>query len=452
MRKIKDFAGKNVAIVGFGLEGKDACNYLQAKGSKISVYDVKEKSELDLSDVNTKGVNFFCGTKYNLKKLVNYDYVFRSPGVYRYLPELVACDNKGIEVTSSIKLFLDLCPAKTIGVTGTKGKGTTSTLIYEILKSSGLKVYLTGNIGKPCLELLDKVRPSDWVVLELSSFQLIDCDRSPNVAVVLNITVDHLDWHKDRREYINAKKNIIVHQKSGDISVINSDYPEVKRFAKLGSGKKYFFSKSQKVNGAYVKNGTIFSGENIIGGVKELKLRGKHNWENITAAVCASRIAKATIFAIKNTVFSFKGLEHRLELVRNYKGIGFYNDSFSTNPQTTIAAVHSFDEPVTLILGGFDKNLDYSQMAREIKKANCAACVLIGDIAEKIKKCLIQAGFKGKILETKYSSMSVIVKESYAATKPGGVVVLSPASSSFDMFKNYKERGWQFKKAVLNLR
>lgn len=452
MLNVKD---KKVAILGWGINGRDVLNFLQGKGARITILDRKSEG-LDFSGVSLGDLQLKLGEDYLKEGLSEYDFVFRSPGVYRFLPEIVEAEKRKVVITSAVKLFFDECPAKIIGVTGTKGKGTTSTLIYEILRKEGKDVYLAGNIGIPLLEILPKLKKTSWVVLELSSFQLIDMKKSPHIAVVLNITEDHLDWHKTREEYIEAKSQIVRHQKSGEYAVLAYDYNDSRKFASLTSAEVHYFSRSQAVDGAYVKDGLILLavGEKSfgIGEVKDLLLRGRHNWENVCAAVCASYLAGASVNSIKQTIFSFKGLEHRLEPVGEFKGVKFYNDSFSTNPQTTIAAIYSFEEPVTLILGGSDKGLSYDEMGVEIaKRENVRNIILIGETSEKIKNSLIKAGYKGGVVELDKQNMRIIVSRSFEITPGGGVVLLSPASASFDMFKDYKDRGVQFKKEVANL-
>lgn len=447
------FKNKRIAILGFGLEGRDLAKFLMNRGAKITVFDQKEKEELNLEGVNEEKIQFVCGKTYLSRGLLDFEYIFRSPGIYRFLPEIVKAEKRGVKVSSALKLFFDLCSGKIIGVTGTKGKGTTSTLIYKILKSSSKNVYLAGNIGKPCLELIPRLNKSSWVVLEISSFQLIDLHESPHISVVLNITSDHLDWHKNRKEYVEAKTNIVKHQKKNDLAVLSSDYDSSKDFAKYTKGKVFYFSRRRKINGSFVEDNKIklLIGEEKyqIGNTKDLLLRGEHNWENITAAVCVSRLAGAKINAIKKVVFSFKGLEHRLELVGKIGGMSFYNDSFSTNPQPTIAAINSFDEPITLILGGSDKGLDYIEMAREIaRKENVKRVVLIGQISSKIQNVLKKAKYRREILFLGKSNMKKIVRDSIKKTPKGGIILLSPATASFDMFEDYKDRGNQFKQAV----
>ncbi len=452
MEKLK---GKNTAVVGLGLEGKDLVSFLLKCGADVTVFDQKTESELDFSGVDKKKINLKCGSDYLSGGFLDFDIVFRSPGIYRYIPEFVTAEKNGVKISSAIKLFFELCQGKIIGVTGTKGKGTTSTLIYEILKKEGKDTYLVGNIGKPYLEILPKLKKRSWVILELSSFQLIDLDRSPNIAVVLNVTVDHLDWHKSVEEYVESKTNIVKNQNNNDFAVINADYKTPRSFANKTKGKVYYFSRVKEEKGCFVKDKKIILNidkREVIGRVTELQLRGEHNWENVTAAVCASKLAGASINAIRKTVFTFKGLEHRLELVKEKNGVSFYNDSFSTNPQPTIAAIKSFREPITLILGGSDKGLSYDQMAKDIvKNGNVESIILVGQIAPLIKKSLKKANFIGRIFDSDVLSMEEIVKVCFKNTKKGSVVLLSPASASFGMFKDYKDRGNQFKAAVNRL-
>lgn len=445
-----------IAVLGFGIEGKDVVQYLQKIGyPNITILDRKEKSELDLVGVDTSKLEFITGINYLKKGLSAYRIIFRSPGVYRYLPEVVGAEKSGSIITSNIKLFFDEFKGLTIGVTGTKGKGTTSTLIYEILKKSYKNVYLAGNIGLPPLSILDTANDKSISVLELSSFQLIDLEKSPDIAVVLNITSDHMDWHKNQQEYIDAKRNIVTHQNKSNFKVLNYDYKISQSFKILSPSQNVFFSKQSKVQGVCVLNGKIYSNFDkkvLIGKTNKLLLRGKHNWENICAAVCAAQIAGASIADIKTVVFSFKGLEHRLELVRDVKGIKFYNDSFSTNPQTTIAAVDSFSEGITLILGGYDKGLDFEEMVKHLTKTkNLKNIVLIGNVEQKLYDLLLKHGFSNSIVRMGKSDIRDIVNKCYELSKKGDVILLSPACASFDMFKNYKERGNQFKDAVNNL-
>lgn len=452
---------KKILIAGFGIEGKSTYRFLRKNfpGKKLGIADRKLISEWSKEMYETvrddTELSFHFGDDY-LNSLCDYEIIFRTPGIRPDQKEIQKALQEGKVVTSQLKFFLSLFKGKTIGVTGTKGKGTTSTLIYETLKKGGKKVSLLGNIGKPFLEIENLDDSKMWAVLELSSFQLMDLEKSPHIAVVLNITTDHLDWHKDRNEYVNAKLPIVKYQKKKDFAVINHDYKDSYRFGESTRAKKYYFSVKDKVQGSYVDKNKIylnFVEKKLVGDTNALLLRGKHNWENVTASICASYLAGVGREAIKKAVYNFKGLEHRLELVGKYEGVEFYNDSFSTNPQTSIAAINSFDEPVTLILGGFDKGLDYSDLAKKIsEKENINAVVLIGDIASKIEKVLKHAHYSKKLVKLAKSDMKKIVKTCMEITPKSGVVVLSPGTSSFDMFESYKDRGERFKKNIYNLK
>lgn len=417
-----NYKNKKIAVIGYGLEGQDAEKFLTKKGADVTILDQKD-------DPNY------------LSNLGNYDIVVRSPGVYPYKEELIAAVKKGVRLTTPTHIFFDEFAGTIIGVTGTKGKGTTSTLIYQIMKNAKLDVYLAGNIGKPALDLLPLLTSKSYVILEMSSFQLIDLPVSPDIAVILNITSDHMDWHKNKLEYIEAKKNIVKYQRKFDWAVINSEYMTSKSFSKNTKANIMFFSKKDyKRSLASQSSGK----ENLI-------LRGEHNLENIAAAVAVGKILNINNKVITKTVKTFKGLEHRLEFVREVKGVKFYNDSFATGPQPTIAAIKSFTEDETLILGGSDKGLDYKELGKVINKSkNIKNVILIGTTAEKIDKCLNhKLGFK--IYDLGFESMNIIVNKAKEITQAGGVVLLSPASASFDMFKDYKDRGCQFKNEVNSL-
>lgn len=430
-----NYSNKKIAILGFGVEGKDAASFLLSKGSLVTVLDKNE--DLDKGDFESLGIRFILGEGYLERGLNEFDYIVRSPGIYRFCKEIQEAESLGVKVTSALQIFMDETKAKIIGVTGTKGKGTTSTLIYEILKEVGNKVFLVGNIGKPYLELLPKLDPDTWVVMEMSSFQLIDLKKSPDIAVVLNITSDHMDWHKNNEEYIDAKSNIVAWQNEEDYALLNSEYETSKSFASMTTAKVIYFSKSELPE-EYKEN---------------LLLRGEHNLENIAAAVAVSKLLNIKKDKILQTIQNFKGLEHRLELVAEVEGVKYYNDSFATGPQPTVAAIKSFNEPQTVILGGSDKNLNFDTLAEEIKNnASVKNVILIGETAAKIKRALESVQVSVNLFSMGKPSMLEIVTKAKEVTPVGGVVVLSPACASFDMFKNYKDRGNQFKEAVLLLK
>jgi UDP-N-acetylmuramoylalanine--D-glutamate ligase len=361
-----------------------------------------------------------------------------------------------LQLTSQTKWFFEHCPAKIIGITGTKGKGTTSTLIYEMLHAARFmlhaKSYLTGNIGKvQPLEILDNLSADDLVVYELSSFQLLDLNQSPHIGVVLMVTGEHLDYHKNVREYREAKTSIVKYQTKDDVAVINHDFPASMAIGAFGKGKKLFFSRVKTVEpGSFIKAGYIEAPMfDFKFPAKELQLRGRHNYENVCAAVLAAGSALCPPKIMKDVLKKFRGLEHRLEFIAEKKGVKFFNDSFSTTPETCIAALESFSEPLVAILGGSSKNSDFKALGQTLAKAqNLKAIVLIGQEASRIKNCLNKAGGSNlKILEGAVD-MTEIFEQIKSVAKKGDVVLLSPACASFDMFSSYVDRGNQFKLAV----
>jgi len=276
------------------------------------------------------GISFSCGLY-----IKNFDFIFRSPGFRRIMPELLTAEKAGAVISSATKLFFDFCPGKIIGVTGTKGKGTTATLIYQILKADQKKVFLAGNIGVPMLSLLSQLTKDSWLVLELSSFQLQDLTKSPKIGVVLFVSSEHLDYHRNKAEYIRAKTNLVAHQTGTDFAVFNAEDSTSRSFAKLTPAKVFYYSRKKKVNGSYVAGKQLYLLDKKVGNVDNLQIPGIHNWDNIAAAVMAGHLAGADLKSIKKAVFSFQGLEHRLELAGQYQGVTYYNDSFATTPETT---------------------------------------------------------------------------------------------------------------------
>jgi len=444
-----------IAILGFGLEGKAVMSYLLKHGyHNLTVCD----ANVDQKDEMPEGVSVSLGINY-LEGLEEFEVIFRSPGLSYLNPLIQSAKNQGVETTSCTSYFMDQCPCPIIGVTGTKGKGTTSTLIYEILKKGGKKVFLAGNIGTPPLEFLDELNGDDLVVLEMSSFQLQDLTKSPTVAVLLNTTSDHLDYHADVGEYLEAKESILAHQNEKGVAVLNKDYEYFKYYKPLVKGALRLVSVKSKVeDGAFVEDGGIYSAEyeddEFVCGVDEVALIGSHNLENILPAVAVAKYFGISNEDIAKAVKEFKGLPHRLEFVKNVHGINFYNDSFSTTPDTSIAAVESFDEPTFLIAGGADKGADYGEWAEKIlTRENLCGVVLVGDTAERMELAIRGSRENGayettptKILRAE--NLKEAVDKSVKELANGGVVVMSPASSSFDLYKNYKERGEKFRKLV----
>jgi len=417
--------------------------------------------------------------------LEDFDVIFRTPGISFFHPKIQQALKNGIEVSSQTKLFFQLYPAKIIGVTGTKGKGTVSTLIYEILKCNiktptfanlpagqagatagkqnsnvKRKIYLAGNIGSPPITLLPKLQKDDFVILELSSFQLEDLEYSPQIAVILNITSDHLNYHESQEKYIQAKTNIVRHQRKEDFAIINADYFTCIEFATMTKAKVWWFATKKSVDlGCFLAPSKLKKGErdiilrdeeedNFICHQSQIQLLGSHNLENICAAITASALAGADINSIREAVRAFQGLPHRLEKVREFKGIEYYNDSYSTNPSAAIAAIKSFNKPLIFIGGGEGKGLDYSSLVQTIKNCkNIRAVILIGKIAGDLERQLSRATCQ--VLRAK--NLGEAIEKSVPIAQRGDIVLFSPGAASLDMFADYKERGEKFKEEVLKL-
>ena len=452
-----DFKNKKIAVVGLGIEGVSSAKYLVEKGAKVTILDEKERNGVNqeyLKQIENLPINFVFGKDY-LKKLKEFDLVVRSPGVKLSILEKFITKEK---ITSQIKLFFDLCPCQIIGITGTKGKGTTSSLIYEMLKKQGFDVYLGGNIGVPPFEFLDKLNIQSKVVLELSSFQLIDLKKSPHIAVMLMVTSEHLDYHGSVEEYIDAKRILVRFQTDKDFAILNRDYPATNESDIFTKGKVIHVSRERGVleEGCFVKKGKVVlrvkNKEIPVINTKDILLPGKHNFENVCAAVMAVYLCGVSIQNIASVLKSFKGLEHRLELVRDINGVKYYDDSFSTTPETAIAAIEAFKNPEILILGGSSKNSDFSELGQVIAKAeNVKAIVGIGVEWPRIKVQIQNSKLQIPIIEGAKDMKTIVIACSKIA-QPGDVVLLTPACASFDMFKNYKDRGNQFKKEVGKLK
>jgi UDP-N-acetylmuramoylalanine--D-glutamate ligase len=430
-----NFKDKKVAILGWGEDTVDVVPRLVKHGAKIVVYDLLPFEKLE--GVGNKWRRMF---KWRLGEedfgdLSGFDFIVRNPAVYRYRKEIVRAEKKGVIITSKTKIFFDACPAKIIGVTGTKGKGTTATLIYEMLKKGGKDVYLAGNIGMGMFGSFDRLNKSSWVVLELSSFQLIDLTKPPHIGVILMTTVDHLDWHKDEGEYVAAKANLIRYQKPDDFAVVNEDYENSRKIGRYGGGKKIWVSRRDL--------GFIDPGE--------IRLRGEHNRENVVAAAAAARLVGVSEDVIHQVIREFRGLEHRLEEVATVGGVTYFDDSIATTPETTIAALKAFTEPTVLIAGGSEKGSDFTELGKVIsKKGSIRAVILIGLMAGRIQESIEKAEGQVKIVRG-LATMPEIVRKARKLAKTGDVVLLSPGAASFDMFKNYKDRGDQFKAEVRRL-
>jgi UDP-N-acetylmuramoylalanine--D-glutamate ligase len=431
-----------VAIAGFDTEGKSSYDYFKGRGDDITILD--QKAGIKVPD----GVDSVLGPNY-LDDLDRFDLIVRTAG----LPPTIITDanphlSQG-KITSQVNEFFRASPTHNIiGVTGTKGKGTTSTLIYEMLKAAGKDAYLAGNIGVPALDLIPKLEEDSWVVLELSSFQLSDLRYSPMIAVCLMVVPEHLNWHKDMAEYKNAKQQLFVWQTFDDIAIYNDDNENSHTIAEAGNGVKVpYYADPGAVIGIDAEGNKVISiGGQEICRTDELKLLGEHNWQNVCAAVTAVWQVTHHLQALRKALTSFSGLPHRLEFVRELDGVRYYDDSFGTTPETAIVAIQAFKEPKLVILGGSDKGASYDDLARAVSGGNVRKALIIGDQGPKIQSALDAAGFKDYIPGG--NTMTEIVSTARKAAQSGDIVLLSTGCASFDMFHDYKDRGDQFKAAV----
>ena len=421
--------------------------YLQRHGAtQVTVLDKQGGLTVPAGVAVRTGADYLTG-------LNDFTLIFRSPGIRPDLPELVAFTAAGGRQLTAVRLFMELCPCPIIGVTGTKGKGTTASLIYEMLRAADRTVYLGGNIGKSPLDFIDDLTPTAWVVLEMSSFQLLDADRSPHIAVVINVTSEHLDYHRGVEEYIAAKQNIVRHQSANDYLVVHVDYPTSATFASLTPAAVYPYSVQQTLaTGTYRQGETlVFSQAGQVTpllSVADICLKGAHNIENVCAASTVAQLIQLPLAAVQSAVRHFAGLPYRLQDVGTKQGVLYINDSFSTIPETAIAAIKAFAEPKVLILGGSDKGSDYTALGQMIHETpSVHSVILIGQMAEAIAEAIARAGGHPRV-QRGGGTMAEVVRQAAAAASSGSVVLLSPGCASFGMFKNYKERGEQFTKEV----
>lgn len=459
--KLKDFEenlkNKKIAIIGLGVSNIPLIDYLHDFQAKITVFDKRNEEKID-KDVLEKIENYKISKNFGenyLSNLKDFDIIFKSPSCRPDLPEIEAEVKRGAILTSEIEKVLELAPCKIIAVTGSDGKTTTTSLIYEIVKQK-YKAYLGGNIGIPLFTKIKEIQPENVVVLELSSFQLMTMKKSPDIAVVTNVTPNHLDIHKSYEEYIEAKKNIFLNQNEDNTLVLNYDNEITKNFAKTAKSKVIFFSSKEKIeNGVIYDDGIIKISEDGLRRhllkLKDTHLRGTHNAENICAAVAATK-GLVQIEDQINAIKGFEGVPHRIEFVREINGSKWYNDSIASSPTRTIAGLNSFDEEIVLIAGGYDKHLDYEPIAKPILD-KVKTLILLGQTSGKILNAVKekQEELGVKIDIYKVDTLEEAVDKAKMEAKPNQVVLFSPASASFDMFKNFEERGNKFKELVKNL-
>jgi UDP-N-acetylmuramoylalanine--D-glutamate ligase len=430
--KLEELKNKKILVVGAGVEGNAVEKYLRShlRGVRLDIVDQKD------------GKNYLGSQK-------NYDIAVKSPGVKAKLLT--------ISYTTATNIFLANAKGKVVGVTGTKGKSTTTTLIYKMLEKQGLDAYLGGNIGQSPLDFIDKLNDNSWTALEMSSYQLSDVKISPHIAVVLMITGEHLDYHETLEKYIDAKRNILKFQNESDFAVINKDYPVSNESDVHTIGKVFRVSRERELGqGCFADKEAIWFSNNgkteKIIDLSKIKLLGRHNLENICSASCAAILAGVSKINIAKVLEEFVGLEHRLEYVGEKNGVVFYNDSLATIPDAAIEAMEALPDTETLIAGGHDRGLDYSSLGQYLNKGKIKTLILFSPsgarIWEEVSKVTSEEGRPEKF---DVKTMEQAVRIAAAETAPGKIVLLSPASASFGTFKDYKDRGDQFKKEVTSL-
>lgn len=446
---------RKVAVIGLGVSNLPLLEYLYNKKAQVTVFDertLEEIPEETINKINTYEFDTFFG-KNCLENLNGFNVIFRSPSCLPTRPELQKEADRGAIVTTEVEMLMEMCPCKIIGVTGSDGKTTTTSLINAILQHAGYKTFLGGNIGTPLFTKLPEMEPNDIVVLELSSFQLMNMNISPDIAVITNITPNHLNIHKDYQEYIDAKKCIFKNQKENGILILNYDNDITRECSKEANGKIIFFSSKTKLDSGFIVDDDIIKECNDgirkhILNTDEVILRGNHNFQNIATALAATKTLVGTDVAIE-AIKIFKPVEHRIEFVREIDGVKWYNDSASSSPTRTISGLNAFKENIILIAGGYDKNLEYEPLAKPVVD-KVSTLILIGQTAEKIYDVVKNESEKEnkKININMCDTLEQTIEIAKKSAKKGDVVLFSPASASFDMFKNFADRGNKFKDLV----
>ena len=446
---------KEIAVIGAGVSNQPLIALLCEHGCHVTVCDMRTEEDMGELAVKLKqqGAVLKLGKSY-LENLDGFDLIFRTPGLLPLNEHLVKAKNAGVEITSEMELFFRFCPCKIVAITGSDGKTTTSSIIAELLRASGKTVHLGGNIGRPLLCDIPEMKESDICVLELSSFQLHSMYCKPDVAVVTNVSPNHLDVHPDFEDYMVSKKNIFLQQDENCLLVLNADNEITNGFDCDAKAQVLKFSRQGKVHaGAYYADGKIWKsdGGEVID-IDEIKIPGMHNVENYMAAYCAvGAMVGDEVF--REVARTFSGVQHRLELIREHKGVKYINDSIASSPTRAVAGLRSFkdSDSIILIAGGHDKHVPFDEMADEVCK-RCKALFLCGESAEAIAKAVrassyYTAAFPMFINEN--WTENVMAASAYA--KDGDTVLLSPACSSFDFFKNFAERGNLFREIVMEL-
>ena len=440
--------GKKIAVLGLGVSNRPLVRLLLEFGCDVVGCDrtPREKLDAEVLELESMGCKLHVGDNY--LDGVEADVLFRTPGMHPGNPAIVALAEKGAQVTSEMEVFFEVCPCRLIAVTGSDGKTTTTTLVSEMLKAAGKTVWLGGNIGTPLLPLVRQMKETDFAVVELSSFQLMDMKRSPERAVITNLAPNHLDVHKDMEEYVEAKKNIYKFQDENGLLILNADNDITAAF--VGNGTTRFFSRQGKAH-VCLENGVICRGGEAVLKASDILIPGVHNIENYMAAIAVVEglVNDETICHVAK---NFGGVEHRIELVRIKDGVKFYNDSIASSPSRTIAGLRSFSEKVLLIVGGYDKHIPFDVLGPEIC-AHVKKLFLGGatgpKIAEAVRNCPEFDPEKLEIVDC--GTFEPAVRAAAAAAEDGDIVLMSPASAAFDQFKNFMVRGEFYKKLVKEL-
>ena len=456
-RKFQEFKSfiknKDVAVVGIGVSNIPLIHFLLTLGANVSAFDKKSEEDLGETalDFKSKGVKLILGKNY-LDNLSGFDVIFKTPSIRSDSKALIEAKLKGAYITSEMEEFLKYCPCKVYGITGSDGKTTTTTIVHNMLKAQGFKTWVGGNIGFPLFASIEEIEESHRVVIELSSFQLMTMKESPQVSLVTNLSPNHLDMHKNMEEYINSKKNIFKYQKINDLLVLNKDNDITKSFQAEAKGKVVFFSRKDIINsGAYYKENELYVNGKKVCSKNEILVKGMHNIENFLGAFCCVA-GEVSVENMRKVAITFNGVEHRCELVRELDGVKYYNDSIASSPTRTVASIKSFEKPVILIAGGYDKNLPFDVLAEEGHNY-IKTVILLGNTKYKIKKAF------ERLLRDKHINVPILLTDTLdnAVLKareisiPGDIVTLSPACASFDMFINFEVRGNTYKKIINSL-
>ena len=450
---IESLRHRTVAVIGIGVSNTPLLELLLAEGIRVTACDKRSREQMgeQAEHLEQLGCELHLGADY-LKDL-DADVIFRTPGLRPDVPEIAACVDRGAVLTSEMEVFFEVCPCTIIAVTGSDGKTTTTTIIAELLKAAGKRVWVGGNIGHPLLCEADGMLATDYAVLELSSFQLMTMKHSPHIAVVTNLAPNHLDVHRDMAEYVAAKENIFRHQSGEDVAVFNADNAVTAEQSRRAPGRARLFSRQDEVaDGVFLRGEDIVcrSGghERVVMTTGDIIIPGVHNVENYMAAIAAVD-GLVPDEVIRDFAREFGGVEHRIELVRTYRGVRYYNDSIASSPSRTIAGLRSFHEKVILIAGGYDKHIPFDVLGPEIVE-HVKLLVLCGATADKIRAAVENApGYQpGKPEIRDVTPFTAAVEAARDRAQPGDVVTLSPACAAFDQFKNFAERGKFFKSIV----